>query len=127
MILTIFIFLFISIYLIDILECACAYFRCDKLGKECHHWGCFGGCRVNKAPPKGYKCKCRYLGFWTCDGIPEKCSSEDDVGCSGCKEKECCDDSQPVVGDCSAYGRCPQVCAIHPNECPQCPLSSICV
>ena len=48
------------------------------------------------------------------------------MGCSGCKEEECCDDSQPVVGDCSAYARCPQVCAIKFEECDQCPLSAIC-
>merc|ERR1712133_235511 len=29
-----------------------------------------GGCTISQAPPEGWKCKCRYKGFWTCDGPP---------------------------------------------------------
>ena len=65
--------------------------------------GVNGGCRITETPPNGYKCSCRYWGFWTCGGILEKCNSENEVGCSGCNEEYCCSDSTPVVGDCGGY------------------------
>ena len=56
-----------------------------------------GGCRISEASPKGCKCKCRYLGFWTCDGYPVECYFFSDPGCHGCIQKECCE------GDCGGY------------------------
>ena len=35
-------------------------------------------------------------------GIVKKCDSPNDVGCSGCIEKECCSDAG-TYGDCNGY------------------------
>ena len=58
-----------------------------------------GGCKIYEEPPKGYMCHCWRPFFFTCTGETLKCVSEDDVGCSGCKEKECCD----PMGNCWVY------------------------
>ena len=87
--------------MIDIIECDCSYFK-------------YGGCKITISPPRGYKCACHYMGFWTCLGIVEKCNSENDMGCCGCKEEDCCSDKTAPgggmfamlgvgVGDCDGY------------------------
>ena len=76
----------------------------DRRVQHCrNHGGNLGGCTVTKAPPMGYRCQCRYWGFWTCEGYAEKCNSEFDYGCSGCKEEHWCFDYTPLIGDCSGY------------------------
>ena len=50
----------------------------------------------NDLPPKGYKCECdSFLG--NCRGTAKKCQSNNETGCSGCAEKECCE------GNCDGY------------------------
>jgi len=101
------ILLLIAIIAISIEKCTSKYLLVDiDDGKEsdrgascdCHYRK--GGCKIGEAPPKGWMCKCRYLGFWTCDGYPKQWTSpEIQPGCDGCLRKECC------FGDCGGYGR----------------------
>jgi len=35
-----------------------------------------GGCSISQAAPAYAACKCKYLGFWTCDGEPVRCHNE---------------------------------------------------
>ena len=63
---------------------------CDKVG--------FSGCRINEPAPPGYKCFCYLATFFAaCNGYGQKCKSEEEHGCNGCKEKECC------LGRCNGY------------------------
>ena len=54
------------------------------------------GCVINEPTPPGYKCECERYSFY-CNGRAQKCKSEEEYGCNGCKEKECC------TGDCGGY------------------------
>ena len=53
--------------------------------KALHRGGCYIDCQ--RAPPPGYRCKCSYS---TCSGTPQICNSYNDIGCSGCSDRECC-------------------------------------
>ena len=66
--------------------------------------GDWGGCYIDpsEAPPSGYKCRCINIAGAGCYGKVEKCDSPNDVGCSGCIEKECCSDAN-TYGDCNGY------------------------
>ena len=64
------------------------------------NFGNFGevnGCKIDTPPPAGYKCVCSLVTFVACNGRGLKCESEEELGCNGCKEKECC------VGNCNGY------------------------
>ena len=72
--------------------CACDYTSwVDKFGA--YHEGCI----IHTPTPPGYRCYCYEAFISTCDGRGEKCKSEEQVGCDGCKEKECC------IGNCDGY------------------------
>ncbi|XP_057296753.1 uncharacterized protein LOC130625670 isoform X2 [Hydractinia symbiolongicarpus] len=60
-----------------------------------------GGCKIEKAAPKGYACQCTYQGAWTCHGWVVLCSDKDsrkcrfpDTSIESCREGR---------GDCGAY------------------------
>ena len=73
--------------------CSCEWSRCHTKGEI------YSGCRIEKPPPPGYKCYC-YLAFLlTCNGRGQKCKSEQELGCDGCDDEECCS------GNCLGY--CP--------------------
>ena len=59
------------------------------------------GCRIDEASPPGYKCFCSLLGglpfVFTCNGRGQKCRSEKEYGCNGCKESQCC------AGNCDGH------------------------
>ena len=69
-------------------DCSCDY----VFGRG---WG--GACKINEPSPPGYKCHCYIPFLLTCNGIAYKCKSEEEHGCNGCKEKECCQ------GNCTGY------------------------
>lgn len=56
-------------------------------------------CKILEAPNmEGYKCQCSFKFLkMQCKGEPVKCGDPDEVGCNGCKEKECC------IGNCGGY------------------------
>ena len=62
---------------------------CDYVGP----WAC----RITEPSPPGYKCYCHISFLATCNGSTRKCKSEEEHGCNGCKEKECC------LGRCNGY------------------------
>ena len=67
--------------------CACGWYG-----------GWNGGCRIDEPAPPGYKCFCWPVAFiFTCNGKGLKCKSKEELGCNGCKERECC------VGNCEGY------------------------
>lgn len=60
-----------------------------------------GGCTISKAAAKGNKCKCRYKGAWTCDGLELQCNAREMSLCvDNCKSQECCSIGG---GDCGGY------------------------
>ena len=69
------------------------------------------GCVIDshQPPPKGYKCNCyRDCGFGedckVCSGYAEACRTDDECGCQGCFEKECCYKRYAEYeGDCKGY------------------------
>jgi len=56
-----------------------------------------GGCRIQTAPPKGYKCKCEYIFLWTCWGFGQDCVKGEQCPPAYCKSHWCC---QLGGGDC---------------------------
>ena len=69
--------------------CACGFYIVDIF---------MDGCRIDEPPPPGYKCFCMDIPFiFTCNGRGQKCKSEKDFGCNGCKERMCC------AGNCDGY------------------------
>ena len=71
-------------------DCACGYYFSDHP----YH----AGCRIDEPAPPGYKCFCWIVPFiFTCDGRGQKCKSEKEFGCNGCKERQCC------AGNCNGY------------------------
>ena len=61
-----------------------------------------GGCRIQTAPPKGYKCKCEYIFLWTCWGFGQDCVKGEQCPPAYCKSHWCC---QLGGGDCKGYTR----------------------
>ena len=60
------------------------------LGTSCDcSYKFYHGCKIINAAPAGFTCQCRYIGFWTCQGIPRKCD-EDDYCPADCFSHECC-------------------------------------
>ena len=60
-----------------------------------------GGCKISVPPPRGYACKCKYLGAWTCGGTMQLCS---DVNSSFCKNPDSSKDTcNQGGGDCGGY------------------------
>ena len=55
-----------------------------------------GKCMIDVAPPKGYRCHCKYNIFW-CSGTAIRCDDPDTPQCSGCVSRKCC------TGDCTGY------------------------
>ncbi|EFY96291.1 hypothetical protein X797_008280 [Metarhizium robertsii] len=58
-----------------------------------------GGCTISKAPPAGWKCKCRYKGAWTCDGLQIQCDATESCPVN-CFSRACCLEGG---GDCGGY------------------------
>ena len=72
--------------------CTCGYYSWrDKFGA----W--HNGCKIDDPTPPGYRCYCYFAFISTCDGKGLKCKSEIELGCNGCKERECC------IGNCDGY------------------------
>ena len=72
----------------DNADCACGFYY----GRH------YFGCRIDEPPPPGYKCFCWVIpSIFTCDGTGQKCVSEKEYGCNGCKERQCC------IGNCDGY------------------------
>lgn len=67
---------------------------------NCEYHSDPGGCRIYQgAPQEGLKCQCRYIGFWTCDGVVSPCSYEESCP-AGCTSFTCCRQGK---GDCNGY------------------------
>ncbi|PQK13548.1 hypothetical protein BB8028_0004g04790 [Beauveria bassiana] len=58
-----------------------------------------GGCVISKAPKEGWKCKCRYKGAWTCDGLELQCDKGETCP-ANCSSHACCLEGG---GDCGGY------------------------
>jgi len=75
------------------LPCDCDY----------HSNGIFssGGCKVVIAPPRGYACRCKYGGAWTCGGKISLCN---DVNNAKCQNPDLSVDTcNQGGGDCGGY------------------------
>ena len=64
------------------------------------------GCRIEKPPPKGYMCNCKY-SIWACIGEVIKCNGIDTPDpeskeCSGCTTCTCCSEAS-WNGNCNGY------------------------
>merc|ERR1712002_117473 len=74
-------------------SCSCEYYS--------------GGCIISVPAPKGFFCKCNYVGFWTCTGDQKECvpyghNQVSGEACDGkCKSKKCC--KAHPDSDCGGY------------------------
>jgi len=76
--------------------------KCTYSGQTDADCGCdyyWGGCTIDEPAPAGYKCKCSYVGFWTCIGWAAQCESHETC-LGGCSTKSCCHQGG---GDCGGY------------------------
>ena len=65
----------------------------DFLNNEISACDCtdtFFGCKIDIAPPPGYKCTCTLSWPARCYGANWKCNYIHDSGCDGCSSKRCC-------------------------------------
>jgi len=68
-------------------------------GHSCDCSYTLGGCKISRAPPAGYACKCKYKGWWSCKGSLRLCGQKEECPAK-CKSKTCCKKGQ---GDCGGY------------------------
>jgi len=68
-------------------------------GHSCDCDYTLGGCKISRAPPAGYSCKCKYKGWWSCRGQLRLCGRNEECPAK-CKSKTCCKKGQ---GDCGGY------------------------
>jgi len=78
-----------------------AVFPAEATDCDCDYYP--GGCIISEAPPSGFKCRCLYMGFWTCTGQAIGCDAQEknDGYCPGdCYSIDCCNYGG---GDCGGY------------------------
>ena len=57
----------------------------------------FGGCKISYPSPKGFKCNCEEINWFSCTGHNWECNNLNEYGCNGCWGRECC------TGSCGGY------------------------